>query len=291
MAIYDKYIYTKSGTPFMDQFSTLKAGYEKQLANETAQMNQRQEREIADSNKTYDANARTNYINYMQSRKNLPSQLNSLGIRGGASESSLLRLGTTYGQNVAANEGARASAQDAIRQTYAQQIQDMRNNYNNRIVQAEADAKKNQLEWETTQLDKDLQRFSGTIQGLYKKKSSYEKLIKKLEASSDPNKKYKIALARQAMNQLEDSGSSGSGSGSGRRSGGRRGYSSGSGYYSDTSTVETESTPKTKTKQTKTKTKTTTKTRTTAKKSSAIASRMRRARSKAYSKKIYKWFR
>ena len=292
MAInYDKFIYKNSGSPFIDQLNAVKAGYEKRLATETAQLGQKEQQAIADSNKTYDANAKQNYINYMQSRKALPSQLNALGVRGGASESSLLRLGTTYGQNVASNEAARGTAQDALRQTYAEQIQNLRNDYAQRIIDAEANARAKQLEWEDNQKKQDVQYFSQAITGAYKTKSGYEKLIEKLKASNDPNKDVKIMLARQAMNQIEDNGSSGSGSSGGRRSGGRRGYSGGSGYYSDTSTVETESAPKTKTNQTKTKAKTTTKKRTTAKKSSAIASRMRRAGSKAYSKKIYRWFK
>lgn len=298
---YNKFIYNNSGTPYLDQYKTLKKGYEKQLANETAQLSKKEAQEIADSNRIYDANARQNYINYMQNKKNLPSQLNALGIRGGASESSLVRLGTTYGQNVATNEAARATAQDALRQTYAQQIQEMRNDYNRRITEARANADAKQLEWETAQKDKDLQRFSGTIQGLYKTKDGYKKLIEKLKASKDPNRQYKIALAQQAMNQLKDEESSGSGGGGGggRRGGGRSygGSGSGSGSGSDSGSsgannankaiensmqATVEGVKKAKKKKAKTSSS-----------SSAISARMRRAGSKAYSKpkkrKIFRW--
>ena len=231
---WNDYIYNKTGTPWLDQYKKTEAAYQKRLADETAQMDTKQAQAIADSNKTYDANARQNYINYMQAQKALPSQLNALGIRGGASESSALRLGTTYGQNVASNEAARATAQDALRQTYAQQIQDLRNDYNNRMLEARATAEKNQFEWEQNQQQLDLQRFSGTIQGLYKTKDGYLKLIEKLKNSSDPNRRYKIALAQQAMNQLEDEEKSSGSSGGSRRSSGRS-YSSSSSSSSGSS--------------------------------------------------------
>lgn len=292
---YDKFIYKNSGTPYIDSFNTYKAGLQKRKATEVAQINERQNQAIADSNKTYDANARQNYINYMQNRKALPSQLNSLGIRGGASESSLLRLGTTYGQNVASNEAARGTAQDALRQTYAQQIQELNNNYNQQISDAQATAQQNQMKWEEEQLDKDLQRFSGAIQGLYKSRDSYKKLIEKLKASNDPNKDVKIMLARQAMNQLEDEG--GSGGGGGRRRGGGRSYG-GSGYgYGDGDSGGGGGSPKSANKAIEKAMKSTVKgvkrakRRTSNSRGSAIARRMRRAGNRAYAKPSFRIWR
>ena len=186
------------------------------------------------SNAGYDNTARQNYINYMQAQKRLPSQLNAMGIRGGATESSLIRLGTNYGTNVASNESARQGALDAIRQAYAQQIADYNKDLNERLAQAQATAEQNQINWEREQIDKDLQRFSGVIEGLYNNRSDYQKLIDQLKASKDPNKEYKIMLATRAMNQIASSGGGGGGGGgySRSRSYGGGGYSSG---YSDSS--------------------------------------------------------
>lgn len=224
---WSKLVYTQTATPYLDSYKKLKSAYGEQAKTDVANMEQRREADLTKSSAGYDNTARQNYINYMQAQKRLPSQLNAMGIRGGASESSLVRLGTNYGTNVATNEGARQSAADSIRQAYAQQIADYNKDLNERLAQAEATAEQNQITWEREQLDKDLQYFSSAIEGLYTKKSDYKKLIEQLQASNDPNKDYKIMLATRAMNMIA---SSGGGGGSRSRSyGGGGGYSSGGG--------------------------------------------------------------
>lgn len=96
------------------------------------------------SNANYDRTATQNYINYRQAEKRLPSQLNALGVRGGAAESSLIRLGSNYGTNVANNEMARAQALDAISQQYADTINEYETQYRQAIL-ARDDAKATQI--------------------------------------------------------------------------------------------------------------------------------------------------
>lgn len=219
MAIdWSKLVYTNTSTPYLDSYKKLANQYNEQAKTDIANMNTRQTEDLNKSNAGYDNTARQNYINYMQAQKKLPSQLNAMGIRGGASESSLVRLGTNYGTNVASNETARQTAANDIRNAYAQQIADYNKSLNERLAQAEATAQQNQIQWERERLEKDLQYFSGAIEGLYKDKSSYQKLIDQLKASKDPNKDYKIMLATRAMNMLSSSGGGGGG-------GGSRGYS------------------------------------------------------------------
>ena len=216
MAIdWSKLVYTQTATPYLDSYNKLANAYNQQAQTDVANMETRRDQDLTKSSAGYDNTARQNYINYMQAQKRLPSQLNALGIRGGASESSLIRLGTNYGTNVATNEGARQNAADSIRQAYAQQISDYNKDLNERLAQAEATAEQNQINWEREQLDKDLQYFSSAIEGLYKKRSDYQTLIKQLQASNDPNKDYKIMLATRAMNMIA---ASGGGGGGGRRS-------------------------------------------------------------------------
>ena len=225
MAIdWSKLVYTQTATPYLDSYNKLANAYNQQAQTDVANMETRREADLTKSSAGYDNTARQNYINYMQAQKRLPSQLNALGIRGGASESSLIRLGTNYGTNVATNEGARQNAADSIRQAYAQQISDYNKDLNERLAQAEATAEQNQINWEREQLDKDLQYFSSAIEGLYKKRSDYQALIKQLQASNDPNKDYKIMLATRAMNMIAASGGGGGGGG---RSYGGGGYSGG----------------------------------------------------------------
>lgn len=239
MAIdYNKWIYTNSSTPKMDSHREWAAGQEKQKGVDLSRLNDERDAKLAESNAAYDRSARQNYINYMQAQKRLPSELNALGIRGGASESSLLRLGTNYGSNVAANNQARDSAANDIRSAYAKQAADVERDYAERISEAEQRARADEIEWEEKQLALDLQHFSAYIEGLYNTRSGYEKLIKKLKASNDPNKETKINLARRAMNMLGGSGSRSGGSS--RRSYGGRGY----GYGSSSSSSSNGNSPK-----------------------------------------------
>lgn len=114
----------------------LKQGQDEFLANMAKerqlyldQQNKYRAEDEKKSNAGYDSAARQNYINYMQAQKNLPEQLNSLGIRGGASESSLIRLNANYGTNVANNESARQGALDNLATQYAKLINDYETAY------------------------------------------------------------------------------------------------------------------------------------------------------------------
>ena len=118
-----------------------------------------------------------------------------------------------------------------IRKAYAQQIADYDKDLNSRLVEAEATARQNQLNWEREQQEKDLQYFSGAIEGLYGTTQAYDTLISQLQASADPNREYKIMLALKAKQSLAEklaqaaaknaanaSSSGGSGGGSGKSS-------------------------------------------------------------------------
>ena len=144
-------LFADSKTPYIDMYNAyrneqqgIRDAFRKQLeADRTSAENS--------SNAEYDNAARQNYINYMQARKSLPSQLNALGIRGGASESSALRLGTNYGSNVASNEAARNSALAAIRQQYEDKLAQYDEEWDNKLQQAYLTAIENQLNWEQAQ--------------------------------------------------------------------------------------------------------------------------------------------
>ena len=225
MAIdWSKWIYTKTATPYLDAYKQTESNERARAEADIANINTRRDEDLTKSSAGYDNTARQNWVNYMQAQKRLPSQLNSMGIRGGASESSLLRLGTNYGSNVASNEAARNQAAENIRSAYAQQVADRNSELAQTLSAAQAAARENQLKWENEQKEKDLQYFSGAIEGLYKSKDGYKKLIEQLKKSNDPNKDVKIMLATRAMNMLGGGGSGGGG-------GGRRGYGGGYGGY------------------------------------------------------------
>ena len=140
-----------SKTPYMDMYNEYARQQQGIRDAYRAQITADQNAAINSSNAEYDNSARQNYINYMQAQKRLPSELNALGIRGGASESSLLRLGTNYGSNVASNEAARNTALAGIRQQYMDKLASYDEEWNNKLAQAYLTAAENQLKWEQEQ--------------------------------------------------------------------------------------------------------------------------------------------
>ena len=238
----------------------------------------------ADTNAGYDTSARQNYINYMQAQKNLPDQLNALGIRGGASESSLIRLGANYGTNVANNESARQTALRDLERQYKANLFEAEQNYNKAVAsindtysndtrsymdtfnqlmsQLDAEKGKELLTAQQTALEndykarkeaeaKDLEQFAGYIDGLYNNVDDYKSLIQKLKDSKDPNKATKIGLARKAMNALAEKQAEEAAARAASSGGGYRSYGGGGGgYYSggsdDTTVDDTPTVPTTR---------------------------------------------
>lgn len=214
---------SNSKTPYVDIYNQWANNLQSQIDQHKADQQVQQTNDLNKVNKAYDSNAKQYYLQNMQARKNLNSQLASQGINGGASESAMLRMNTAYGQNVAKNEGGRATDTADVRNTYA-------TNLNNYLAEQEANRSnmyttmmQNQAQYEEQQKDKELQNFAASITNRFNKKSGYQNLIKQLQASDDPMKEQKIALVQQAMVnwQLANKGSGGGG--------GSRGYSSGGG--------------------------------------------------------------
>lgn len=181
----------------------------------------------ATTNANYDNNARQAYVDYMRRQRALPGQLQSLGVRGGATESGLLNLYNNYGSSHAANEQQRAADLTSNRQNRDDAWsayttawdEDIRNQY-----QTAVNNQMNEYNNEITRFSSTVAQYPSTSAGY----SAYQQWIANLEASADPLKDIKVALVRQQMAAQFPGGapsSGGSGSGSKRRSSG--GYSSG----------------------------------------------------------------
>ena len=190
-----------------------------QLDNTLAQNN-------ATTNANYDQSARQAYVDYMRKQRALPSQLQNLGVRGGATESGLLNLYNNYGSSHAANEQQRnadlttnqQNRDDAYNTAYQAYLSDL----NEQKQQAIAN-QINEYNNEITRFSSSVAQYPATKDG-YKQ---YEAWIANLEASNDPLKDIKVALVRQQMaTQFPEGdpsgGSSGGGGGSRRSYGGRR---------------------------------------------------------------------
>lgn len=203
------YISTNSKNPYQDIYNQYAQAQEKVKAEDQKAWEQRRANDTAKVNSNYDSSSKQNYVNYMQQQKALPSQLQRLGVNGGANESALLRLNTAYGNNVANNENARNSAISSVNTNYENEWNDYMNNYNQNLAQALSQAQENDVAYQRELSERDLQQFASSITGRFATRGEYATLIAQLRKSSDPNKEYKIALAQQAMNALQASSGSG----------------------------------------------------------------------------------
>ena len=206
---------------------------QKQLDKTLAQNN-------ATTNANYDNNARQAYVDYMRKQRALPSQLQALGVRGGATESGLLNLYNNYGVEHAANEQQRAaelgsnrnSRDDAYQSAYQAYLADLNEQKQKAIA--------NQI----NEYNNEITRFSSSVAQYPTTQAGYEAYqawINNMAASNDPLKDIKVALIRQQMaTQFPDGSPDGgdSGSGGGYGGGGYGGYSN-SGYDDNVRSVQT----------------------------------------------------
>lgn len=215
------------------------AQYEQDRTNQLNETRANLDKTLAQNNATtnanYDNSARQAYVQYMQRQRALPSQLQNLGVNGGATESGLLNLYNNYGSAHASNEQQRnadlttnqQNRDDAYNTAYQAYLSDL----NEQKQQAIAN-QINEYNNEITRFSSSVAQYPTTSNG-YKQ---YEQWIANMEASNDPLKDIKVALIRQQMatqfpNGSPSSGGSGGGGGGYRRSG--RSYGSGGGGGDD----------------------------------------------------------
>lgn len=214
---------------YMNAYAQYETDRTNQLNETRANLDKTLEQNNATTNANYDNSARQAYVQYMQRQRALPSQLQNLGVNGGATESGLLNLYNNYGSSHAANEQQRnadlttnqQNRDDAYNNAYQAYLSDL----NEQKQQAIAN-QINEYNNEITRFSSSVAQYPTTANG-YKK---YEEWINNMAASNDPLKDIKVALIRQQMaTQFPNGDPNGSGSGSGGGGGSRRGYSRRSG--------------------------------------------------------------
>lgn len=246
--------YLKAYEQYANDAAAQRNLYNQQFNSNTSNLSKTLQQNNATTNANYDNNARQAYVDYMRKQRALPSQLQALGVRGGATESGLLNLYNAYGTEHAANEQQRAAElgtnQQAYDDAYAKLVADRTQylmDYEKDLAAQKQQAINNQI----NEYNNEITRFSSSVAQYPTTKDGYkqyEAWIANMEASSDPLKDIKVALIRQQMaTQFPDgnpngSGSGGSGGGGGysRRGGYSRGGSSGS-SSGDSSTTSTSS--------------------------------------------------
>ena len=225
---------------YMTAYGQYETDRTNQLNATRANLDKTLEQNNATTNANYDNSARQAYVQYMQRQRALPSQLQALGVNGGATESGLLNLYNNYGASHAANEQQRnadlttnqQNRDDAYNTAYQAYLADL-----NEQKQQAISNQINEYNNEITRFSSSVAQYPTTSNG-YKQ---YEAWIKNMAASKDPLKDIKVALIRQQMatqfpNGAPSSGGSGGGGG-GRSYGGyrRRSYGGGGGSSSSSS--------------------------------------------------------
>lgn len=215
---------------YMNAYAQYETDRTNQLNETRSNLDKTLQQNNATTNANYDNSARQAYVQYMQRQRALPSQLQALGVNGGATESGLLNLYNNYGSSHAANEQQRnadlttnqQNRDDAYNTAYQAYLSDL----NEQKQQAIAN-QINEYNNEITRFSSSVAQYPTTKNG-YKQ---YEEWIKNMAASNDPLKDIKVALIRQQMATQFPNGNPDSGSGSGSGGGGssRRRYGSRSG--------------------------------------------------------------
>ena len=156
------------------------------------------EQNNATTNTNYDNSARQAYVDYMRKQRALPSQLQALGVRGGATESGLLNLYNNYGSSHAANEQQRNADLTSNQNNYEDAYNTAYQNYLADLNEQKQTAINNQINEynnEITRFSSAVAQYPSTLAGY----NAYMTWINNLSWSNDPLKDIKVALVRQQV--------------------------------------------------------------------------------------------
>lgn len=229
------YVSNNSTTPYSEIASTYANEARKQMENQIGQMGTQLATSKAGTAANYDSNAAQAYLNYVRQQNQLPEQLASQGINGGASESAMVRLGNNYALNQSNNNASRSAAMSQLQNTYDTNVAKLRADTEADILANSNAMAQQQAQYIDTLNQRALEQFSATIERFTSTKS-IDKAIKNLD-KSDPNytAKKQLLQLRKAQLKGKSSGSGGGKSGGSRRSYGSSSSSSGSSSGSSSS--------------------------------------------------------
>lgn len=140
-------------------------------------------------NNAYNDSARNLYQNYRVQEANLPEQLSRLGVTGGASETSQLKLLNNYGGNLNSNELARNQEANALSAGYNNQVAQ-----NNISLQGELADKYAQMYLAQMEADEAERQRRAVASSRYGGSSS--------SSSSSSSNSYADGLANSALNKV-----------------------------------------------------------------------------------------
>ena len=204
---------------YMQAYQQYEADRTARFDDAKADLQKRLQQNNATTNSNYDNSARQAYVDYMRKQRALPSQLQALGVNGGATESGLLNLYNNYGSSHAANEQQRNADLNKNQNTYEDAYHAAYQDYLSDLDEQKQQALNNQI----NQYDNEITQFSASVAQYpttEKGYKAYQTWINNLAASNDPLKDIKIGLVRQQMASQFPNGTKGLSGGSSGGSGG-----------------------------------------------------------------------
>lgn len=139
-----------SATPYVDIAKAYEKKARENLASQETAMANQLAASKKSTNASYDSAAAGNYVNYMKQQNALPEQLARQGIRGGASESAMARIGNNYALNQGNTNAARASALGQLQTAYDNNIANMRQAAEENIMNNNMALQQSQVQYEDT---------------------------------------------------------------------------------------------------------------------------------------------
>lgn len=139
-----------NATPYLDVASAYREKARENFAAREQAMKQQLAESEKSTNASYDSSAAGNYINYMRQQNALPEQLARQGIRGGASESAMTRIGNNYALTQGNNNASRAAAIGQLRSTYDTNLANMRQSMEDNILNNDLALQQSQIQYDDT---------------------------------------------------------------------------------------------------------------------------------------------
>lgn len=155
-------------------------------------------------NTSFDTAQRRNYVNYMQSQKDLPEQLARQGITGGMSETANVRNRLNYENIYAGTEGQRSSAIQGVNNQYADALYNYRTQADANMNTELGTNRQLRSEYEQQLQRQKEERFANNIAG-YRTLNSVDSAIKAAKKSGETWKIPYLRNQRTAIIQQDKS--------------------------------------------------------------------------------------
>ena len=193
----------QSKTPYMDLYNAFKEQTETKGGEYKENLRKQADITKGQVEQEYGKGAEEQYVSLKQQQKQLPAQLRTMGLGGGAAESSLIKLKSAYGQGLGALQEAKGQELSDIERSYLSSVSDYNLAQKQSLEDAYADYMAKQVAYDQQIKEQELSDFLNTYQSTYTTPSSIDSAIANLQSSTDVNKDSKISYLQAHRNVLQ----------------------------------------------------------------------------------------